>query len=269
MLRIFGKVAATALVLAFVPPISASAVQTERPGKPGKPKVTITVPAEVIEGEQVPVEVKIGRTEDAKQVQLQQLVVQLGSPTWQTVAKTRARKKKGYRFQAIAGEDDTLQLRARVVYRTGRPAMSTPVVSTVWHWTRLADFPPYSHTSGVNDTGISSFTVNGQSFHGWFTTGALKSWESRFTPGRHCKAMRGVAGVRDESADGSTALVQVLADDATVYASPPLTPGTSQPFQVDLALPFRLAIQAQNTSLTALSTYPAIGNPELLCTGLG
>ena len=98
----------------------------------------------------------------------------------------------------------------------------------------------------MNDNGISSFTLNGLSFHGWFTTGSFKSWESRFTVGRHCQAMRGVAGVRDESADGSSAVVRLLADDVPIYTSPTLTPGTAQPFQVALALPYRLAVQAQN-----------------------
>lgn len=266
MLRTIGAVTATALVLAAVPAISATADQTQRPGKP---TVTITVPAELVEGEQVIVAVKVSRTDGAKQVQLQQRVARSGGFTWETVATTKARKKKDYRFPTVAGEDDSIELRARVVFRVGRAAISEPAVSVVWHWTQLSYFPPYSHTAGANDNGFSVFTVNGQSYHGWFASGALKSWESRFTPGRHCKAMRGVAGVRDDSADGSTALVRVLADDVPVYTSPTLTPGMAQPFQVDLALPYRLAIQAQNTSLTPLPVFPAIGSPELLCTGLG
>ncbi len=265
MLRTFGAVTATALVLAAVPAISATGDVSQRPAKR---KVTLTVPAHVVEGDQFTVVVKVGRVDGAEVVRLEQQVSVHGKLSWQTVGKAKAKQKKKYEFRAVGGEADTLTYRARVVYDSGRPATSAPSISTVWHWKPLGAFDPYSHSSGVNDNGISSFNLNGLSFHGWFTTGSMKSWESRFTLGRHCQAMRGVAGVRDESADGSSAVVRLLADDVPIYTSPTLTPGTAQPFQVALALPFRLAVQAQNISPPSVTVYPAIANPELLCTGL-
>ncbi len=265
MLRITGAVAATALVLAAVPAISATADVSLRPGKP---KVNLAVPADVVEGERFKVEVKLSRVDGAKLVQLEQQVSVHGDMRWQAVGKAKAKKKKKYQFTAVGGEADSLAYRARVVYHDGKRIFSDPSASTVWHWKPLGAFDPYSHSSGVNDNGISSFNLNGLSVHGWFTTGSMKTWESRFTLGRHCQAMRGVAGVRDESADGSSAVVRLLADEVPVYTSPTLTPGAAQPFQVALALPFRLAVQAQNTSSTPLSVYPAVANAELLCTGL-
>jgi len=266
MLRTTSAVAATALILAAMPAISATADVHRRPGKP---KATLSVPANIVEGDRFTVVVKVSRADGAKQVQLQQQVSVHGKLSWQTVGKTKGKQKKQYQFSAVGGVTDSLTYRARVVYRDGPTAKSAPAASTVWHWTPLGAFDPYSHSSGVNDYGLSPFTMNGASFFGWFTTASTKSWESRFTVGRHCQAIRGVAGVRDQSADGSSAVVRLLADDVLIYTSPTLTPGTAQPFQVPLALPYRLAVQAQNLSASPpLSVYPAVGSPELLCTGL-
>ncbi len=270
MLRTTGAVAATALILAALPAISAASdTATPVAERPGRPKVTLTVPSNVVEGDRFTVEVKVAQTDGAKVVQLEQQVLVHDNVTWQTVGKSKARSKKKYQFQAAGGELDTAMFRAKVSYREGKPAKSAPTGAIVWHWLKLGAFEPYANTSGVNDSGISPFTLNGLSVYGWFTTGSFKSWESRFTLGRHCQAIRGIAGVRDESADGSSAVVRLLADDVPVYTSPSLTPGTSQPFQVALALPFRLTIQAQNTSSASRTAYPALGAPELLCTGLG
>jgi hypothetical protein len=270
MLRTTCAVAVTALVLAAVPAISATAdVSPDISLRPRTGKVSLTMPADVVEGDRFTVEVKVGRVHDAKVVQLEQQVSVNGKLAWQTVGKTKAKKKKTYKFGAVAGKADTQTYRARVVYREGKPAKSAASASTVWHWKPLLAFTAYSHTTGANDNGLTAFNLNGVSFYGWFTTGSFKSWESRFTVGRHCQAIRGVAGVRDESADGSSAVVRLLADDVPVYTSPPLTPGTAQPFQVPLAMPYRLTVLAQNTSSPPpLTVYPALGSPELLCTGL-
>ncbi len=265
MKRTFGAVAVTALVLAALPAISEAGESSQRPRKP---RVSLSAPSSVVEGDRFTVVVKIGRDEGAKVVQLEQQVSVHGNVSWQTVGKARVKKKKKYQFRAVGGEADTVVLRARVVYSKGRPATSDPLTTSVWHWLTLGSFDPYSHTTGVNDNGITAFTLNGLSLRGWFTTGSAKSWESRFTLGRHCQAMRGLAGVRDDSADGSSAQVRLLADDVLVFASSTLSPGTSQQFQVALATPFRLAVQASNTSLTPVTVYPAIANPQLLCTGL-
>jgi len=266
MLRSIGAVAATALVLAAVPAVTATADETPRAGKR---KVSLSVPSNVIEGDRVTVVVKVGRVEDAKVVQLEQLVTQYGKVGWQTVGKAKTKRSKKYEFRVVAGEADALTVRARVLYREGKPVKSDEAASAVWHWVPLTSFAPYYHTSGANDSGLTSFTLNGLSLHGWYTSGSSRTWESRFTLGRHCQAIRGIAGVRDESSDGSSAQVRLLADDVPAYASPTLVPGTAQPFQIALALPYRLSVQADNLSAPPLRAYPAIGDPQLLCTGLG
>jgi hypothetical protein len=223
----------------------------------------------VVECEQFTVVVKLGRGTVATRVELLQQVASGSGHSWRTVGTAKAKRKKTYSFRLTAGEDDAvLTYRAKLVRAKGRPVTSDPVLSTVWHWFTLGSFDPYVRTTGVNDNGISPFNLNGQSVRGWFTTGSPKTWESRYTLGRRCQAMRGVVGVRDESADGSSAQLRLLADDVEVYASPSLSPGTAQPFQIALALPFRLAVLAQNTSTPPVSVYPAIGEPQLLCTAL-
>jgi hypothetical protein len=75
--------------------------------------------------------------------------------------------------------------------------------------------------------------------------------------------------VTDTSAPGSSALLQIVDDSgATVFASGPLTPGMTQPVDVTLATPYRLEVHAQDTSPDKVQAYPALGDPELLCTGL-
>ena len=53
-----------------------------------------------------------------------------------------------------------------------------------------------------------------------------------------------------------------------MLTSTSLVPGMSQPFQVDLPSPYRLSVQMQKTSPADQAVYPAVGDPELLCTGL-
>jgi hypothetical protein len=205
----------------------------------------------------------------AKRILLQRYVVDaLGNGDWTTVEKAKVKHRKKHDFAAIAGEGDTERFRARVLYPDSRPLMSKPITATVWHWTDFFDFTAYYVTPGVDSSKYLSFTMNGRVYRGMYTRSSGPSWELRFTPGRHCKAFRGELGVTDKSADGSSAAIQLLADDVTVLASGPLTPGMTQPFNLDLATPYRLAIQAQNTSPADQSAYPAIGIPELLCTGL-
>ena len=131
------------------------------------------------------------------------------------------------------------------------------------------DFDQYYATSGVWTFGVG-FAISGTQYNGWSTYGrSYPSWEGRFTLGRHCRAFRGVMGVTDTSADGSSVTIALVADDTnTVYQSPSLTPGMSHPFQVDLPSPYRLSIQAKNTSPEGVRVSPAIGTPEVLCTGL-
>lgn len=258
-----GAVLATALACTAVPAV---AVPAEPLGTP-KPRVTLSVPTTVVEGEPFSLRARVSRTTGARQVQL--LAAAPGAP-WQVVSKTRARKKRTYSFTATAGPEDTVRYRVKVLYERGTVS-STPASTAVWHWTPMTDFEPYLQTPGVSFGNNVHITINGVGYRGgWETYGKYGVWESRVTPGRHCSALRGVVGISDDSADGSSAVVTVTAEETTpVYTSPTLTPGMSVPFQVALATPFRLGVSATRTSLPTLAAYPALATPELLCTGLG
>lgn len=221
-----------------------------------------------MEGDRYEVTVKVPRAATAVRARLQRWTKDvLGNAAWVTVAVRKVRGKARQAFRAVAGEADSDRYRARVEYATGKPVMSTPDSVTVWHWVSMMEFDAYSSSNGVVSSPYAQFVMNGTAYPGgWYTSGSWPSWDLRFTPGRHCRAFRGVVGVTDRSADGSAGAFQLVADDAPVYASPVLSPGTTHPFEVELATPYRLYLQAQRLSTQA--AYPAVGYPELLCTGL-
>ena len=124
MLRITGAVAATALVLAAVPAISATADVSLRPGKP---KVNLAVPADVVEGEQFKVE---GQAQPGRRRQAGAAGAAGLRPrghALEAVGKAKAKKKKKYQFTAVGGEADTLAYRARVVYHGRQAHLFGPV----------------------------------------------------------------------------------------------------------------------------------------------
>jgi len=262
-LRTFGTLIATALVLTAVPAVTATA----DPASARKVKVSVSLPATLVEGDRFTVVAKVSKPSEAKQVQL----LRATTGGWELVAKTKVRKKKSYSFQDVAGSLDVVRYRVKVVLDGGGAVASQPAQAAVWHWTPMTDFDPYYGTPGVEFGNNVHITLNGVSYRGgWETTGKSGPWETRITPGRNCRAFRGVVGVTDESADGSSAVLSLVTDETTtVYQSPPLTPGAAVPVQLDLATPYRLAVRAQRTSAPPLSAFPAIATPELLCTGLG
>ena len=97
---------------------------------------------------------------------------------------------------------------------------------------------------------------------------AASSWESRYTPGRNCKAFRGIAGLSDTSADGATGAVAVSADEQLLWSSTVLTPGATQAFEIAMDRPYRVALTATNTVAPDVKSFPLIGDPQLLCSGL-
>lgn len=269
--RVATAIASTVLAIVLAP-LTPSTADAPAAMRTGKPRVTISVPDQLVEGDRFDVVVNVGRAREAVQVVLQQQVTDLlGDTSWQIVKRAKVRGKRKHTFHAVAGTEDSQRYRARVTYRDGKPAMTRPVASTVWHWTDMMAFRAYSYTLGVNSSAYNHFRMNGIDYTGgWATYGTYATWELRFTPGRHCKAFRGVAGLTDDSTDGSSGAIQLIADETTTaFSSATLTPGMDQPFQVDLATPYRLFIEAQKTSSAGQAAYPAIGNPELLCTGLG
>ena len=263
-LRILGPVVATALVLTAVPATTATA----EPGPARKVKVSVTLPTTVVEGERFTLEAKLSRTDGAKTIQLQRATTGSG---WELVAKSKVRKKKTYTFTDIAGADDLMRYRIKVKREKGGALTSAPAETAVWHWRPMTDFDSYFQTPGVSYGNNVHMTISGVTYRGgWETSGKTGSWETRITPGRHCRSFRGLVGVTDDSADGSSAVISLVADETTtVYTSPTLAPGAALPVQLDLALPFRLSVRAQRLSSPAVEVYPALANPELLCTGVG
>lgn len=120
-------------------------------------------------------------------------------------------------------------------------------------------------------------TINGQAYRGWgaATYSNTGTWEARFTPGRNCDAFRGVLGVEDVSADGSSASIGFTIDETTYQGFDGLTPGMSQPVNIPLdPKPYRFAIHLTDTSpgattgRDAVQSYPVIGEPAFRCTGV-
>lgn len=232
-------------------------------------KPILTAPESVVEGDRYEVTVKVPRAATAVRVRLQRWTKDvLGNAAWVTVAVRKVRGKARQAFRAVAGEADSDRYRARVEYATGKPVMSTPDSVTVWHWTDLFEFERYYATAGIYPFG-TTVSINGNAYRGLMTYGSHTSHEVRFTTGRKCRAVRGVLGLSDGSADGSSASISLVADETTTpFTSGTLTPGMAQPFEMALDLPYRLAVRMQSSAPAGGRAYPAVGAPELLCTGL-
>ena len=246
---------------------SAASAATDRP------RVTVSGGAStVVEGDVIRVVAKVPAARTAKRVTLERLAMPvyegLGSPTWEIVKSSAVRGRARIKFKSIAQQPNLERLRVRVQYRDHRRAIvSKPVRIEVWSWVQLREFPAYQETLGA---GTAELPIAGRTYTAWGAIygSSLRSWESRYTPGRNCKVFRGVAGLVDTSADGSTGTIQLFADEAPAWTSPALTPGAAVPFEVSLNLPYRFALLATNTSAATVKAFPAIGDPELLCTGL-
>lgn len=226
---------------------------------------------EVVEGDLVSITARVPKARAAKRVVLERLKMPvyegIGSPTWETVRSVAARGRARIKFSALAQQPDVEKLRIRVTYKSQRKSLlSKPVSLKVWSWVPLREISSYYSSTTVT---LSELSIGGRSYPAWGAYyGSATSYESRFTPGRNCKTFRGIAGLTDVSHDGATGTVQVSADDQPVWSSPSLTPGTTVPFELALDLPYRFSLLATNTSPAGVRSYPAVGNPELLCSGL-
>jgi hypothetical protein len=232
----------------------------------GRSAAIVKSPTDVTEGDRYSVVVKVGSPTKAKKVELQVRTQDtLGNVLWETVKKRRVGGHKKHTLPMLAGAENPVKLRALVTYKDGLKVRSQSARVTTWRWFGLHDFVSYYYTPDTYLSAYTDFVIAGRAYVGWFGGGYRKTaWESRHTPGRHCTAMRGVAGVTDRSMDGSSAQITVLADETTVvYRSPALVPGGAHAFEVPLSRPYRLAIQAKLTGVN--SAVPAIGAPQLLC----
>lgn len=250
-----------------------SPVQSTASAATERPRVIVSGDAsQVVEGDVIRVVAKMPAARTSKRVTLERLELPvdegLGSPTWEVVKSSPVRGRARIKFKSIAQQPNVEKFRVRVQYQDRRRQVtSKPVSIKVWSWVQLREFPAYQYTSGVY---LTEASISGHSHESWAPAvwSSARSWESRHTPGRNCRAFRGVAGLIDASSDGSSGAIQLFADEAPVWTSPALTPGLAVRFEVPLDLPYRFALLATNTSAPSVKSFPAIGDPELLCTGL-
>jgi hypothetical protein len=76
---------------------------------------------------------------------------------------------------------------------TKKAVVSKPVNVTVWRWIPLKEYAPYYEAQpGAAIFGTTTF--NGVAYSGWGapTYSHTGAWESRCTPGRHCKSFKAV-----------------------------------------------------------------------------
>lgn len=227
----------------------------------------VTAPADVTQGDKYDVVVRVASPRRARTVQIQTQTTDIfGAVQWTFLKSVRVAGQAKRSVPLVATGVGRQRFRALVTYRDAKPATSRPFGTTVWQWTVLSRIPSYYSTGGVADYSGAQFGMNGDQYVGWFTHYDYGMWEARYTPGRNCKAFRGVFGVTDDSSDGSSGEFTLLTDETdVVYQSPSLVPGAVETVQLELANPYRFAIQARDTSPDGLAAYPAIGNPEFLC----
>lgn len=260
-----------AAVLAVSAVLSTSLVAPAGPVSAATRAVVIAkAPAQVTEGARATFRIRIAKPRTIRRVHLQERRTDIfGNAQWVTVRSAAARKKV-WKVKATVTAENTAAYRAQVVLRDGRTRVSQVKRIRVWRWIGLDSFDPYASTAGVwIGPYYPQFAMAGKQYRGWSARSSYGFWESRHTPGRNCKAFRGVLGVRDESADGSSARIRLLTDDEKVaYSSPALVPGRIRTIKLALPRPYRFIVQAEDTSPEGITSYPAIGNPAFLCTGI-
>lgn len=195
-------------------------------------------------------------------------------PAWEPKKTIRVNARSKVKFGVVAVSENNERYRVVVTYKKTKPFTSKPVGITVWRWIPLSEYDPYYETGGAI---FGTTTINGQAYTGWGAASYshVGAWESRFTPGRHCTAFRGVLGVGDISADGSSGTIAFTADDTDIYTSSSLTPGMSLPVTIPLAAkPYRFGIQLADTTPGGttgnddIESWPVIGEPAFHCTGV-
>ncbi|HEX4812820.1 MAG TPA: hypothetical protein VFV66_08715 [Nonomuraea sp.] len=263
-----GIVAAFAMAASGVPLVAstqASAASAEVHA------VEITsAPSQATEGDRITIKAKVASPRKADRVQLQERQVDIyGNASWVTVRSRSVRGTARHTFTVVADGINREHYRARATYRQGKAAVSKRKGVTVWRWISLTNYRPYYSTYGISATPYSNFAMNGRQYIGWYTYSSYRAWEARYTPGRNCKAFRGELGVRDESNDGSRAIITLLTEeDQVLFESPVLTPGAVTKVSVSMARPYRFTVRAADVSSEGVHALPAIGDPFFLCTGI-
>lgn len=202
---------------------------------------------EVTEGDRLTLTARIKAPRRATRATLQKWSTDVysSSSSWAVVRTVKVRGRGKVRFKTVATDENTERYRVSVAYRsTAKPLKSRALRIQVWRWIPLNEYRPY-YEAQAYAAGFGSTTIAGHAYSGWgaATYSHTGTWESRFTPGRHCKSFKAVLGVADISGDGSSGLITLTADDTQIYTSPTLTPGMSVPVTIDLAQPYRFGIQ--------------------------
>jgi hypothetical protein len=264
----FRWVVVSALVLALGAPSAGSA--DPRPSERAALGATLKASVrQAEEGDRIVLTARIKAPSKALRATLLERQVSIvGDVSWEQAKSVKVRGRGKVSFAVVATGPNADRYRLSVTYAGKRAAVaSKPISVTVWSWIPLAGYRPYYETDSVGPIEVD---LNGRRYEGWgpFSYSRAGSWEERFTPGRHCKAFRGVLGLSDISEDGSSGAIGFTADDGAVYSSPPLIPGTELQVNVPLASPYRFGIQALDTSPGDLESWPVIGDPAFLCTGV-
>ena len=172
---------------------------------------------EVTEGDQLTLTARVKAPRKATRATLQKWTRTLYSSTasWEVVTTVKVRGRSKVRFKTVATDENTERYRVSVAYRdTAKPLKSRAVKIEVWRWIPLNEYRPY-YEAQAYAAGFGTTTIAGHAYNGWgaATYSHTGTWESRFTPGRHCKAFKAILGVADISGDGSSGLITLTADD--------------------------------------------------------
>ncbi|MDP2775223.1 MAG: hypothetical protein Q8O61_16850 [Nocardioides sp.] len=272
MKTLLSMLVAGVACVCFSPPSVAVQGEADRtsPPAPARSVKVVQRPKQVTEGQRAEITVKVAAPGQAKTVRIETRGEDIfGNPEWTTLKRALVRGRAKVRLAVTVTGVNTQVFRAVAVYKDKKSAASKPFPVIVWRWMGLHEFNSYYSTPGVYDSEYLAFPMNGHQYIGWQTYGSYGAWETRYTLGRHCRRMQGVFGVHDQSADGSTAKITVLADDQPLFESNALSPGTVQVVSRAMPRAYRISILAQTTSEDPSNyAYPAIGTPQFLCTGL-
>ncbi|MFC7497068.1 MULTISPECIES: hypothetical protein [unclassified Nocardioides] len=234
--------------------------------------------SQVDEGDRFTLTATVKSPKTATRAVLQKWYVPLyyGTPRWEPVKSLRVGGKSQIAFKRVATDENSERYRLVVTYKkTKKPVVSKPTSVTVWRWIPLKEYDPYYASESLAMI-FGTATINGVAYSGWGAASYSHTgtWESRFTPGRHCTSFKAILGLGDISADGSSGSVSFTADDKPIYTSPALTPGMSVPVTASLAKPYRFGIQLLDTTPGGTTgrdeaeAWPVLGEPAFLCTGV-
>lgn len=238
-------------------------------------RVTLHADRNVTEGHRFAVTIRLTSPRQVGRVRIfEQQTDVLGNTSWALAKSLHPRGYGTVKVRLTAMQGSTERTRAVASYTSGTNVRSNSARTLVWSWTPLTLFGAYYKTPGVG-VDFMSYAINGTEYPaGWDAYGTYPSWETRHTLGHHCRAFRGTLGLTDDSADGASATIAFSADGTEpLFTSSTLTPGMDQPVRFTFDRIYRLWIHFTNTSPDAtttddIATLPAIGDGELLCTGV-